>query len=239
MMCVEELRRPLSIDRVRDGGIYSLRAEPSVQTNLFFKVRRVDDVFLKAPSARGLQDYRHFVKRGLSTREDVRPLAHVERFEQLEVMLERFPEFRRLKKVKAEILHYLVVHKVQYERLSDERTLNVPRARFGMLRSNRFFRRFEPALFQERIPGPTLWEMFDFAALAIHSRWRPFLPAIAEQLSRIFDSNVVNHIDWNIRNFVFHESDQRLYYVDLKPTTFIATRGNEHNVRGLRKYFIG
>jgi hypothetical protein len=53
------------------------------------------------------------------------------------------------------------------------------------------------------------------------------------------DSNLVNHVDWNIQNFVFREPDQRLFYVDLKPTTFVAIQSNEHNLKGIREYFVG
>ena len=52
-----------------------------------------------------------------------------------------------------------------------------------------------------------------------------------------FDA-LLTHIDWNIQNFVFREADQRLFYVDLKPTTFVATHSNEHNLKGIREYFV-
>ena len=70
-------------------------------------------------------------------------------------------------------------------------------------------------------------------------QWWPFLPAISAQLERLLDSRLLNHIDWNIKNFVFRESDERLFYVDMKPTTFVATHSNEHNLKGIREYFIG
>ncbi len=56
--------------------------------------------------------------------------------------------------------------------------------------------------------------MFDFSALEVTKRWWPFLPAISAQLARLLDSALLTHIDWNIQNFVFRESDERLFYVD-------------------------
>ena len=100
------------------------------------------------------------------------------------------------------------------------------------------FRSLEPALFQERVPGTTLWQMYDFAVLQVRPQWRPFLPAIAAQLSKLLDSGLVNHVDWNIQNFVFDEQKGRLFYVDLKPTILVARQSNEHNLQGIRDYFL-
>ncbi len=49
----------------------------------------------------------------------------------------------------------------------------------------------------------------------------------------------LDHIDWNIQNFVFREKDARLFYVDMKPTTFVAKESNEQNLKGIRDYFVG
>ncbi len=53
-------------------------------------------------------------------------------------------------------------------------------------------------------------------------RYQAFLPAISMQLCELLDAGLTNHIDWNIKNFVFDESEERLFYVDLKPTVFVA-----------------
>ena len=142
--------------------------------------------------------------------------------------------------ISAEFAHYLAVHKVQYERLQTQTAVGIPRARFGLLRSTRLgiFRSYEPALFQERVPGTTLWDMFDFEALRVMTRWQPFVSAISAQLSLLLDSGLREHVDWNIKNFVFDEARRRLFYVDLKPTTFVAKQSNEHNLTGIRDYFI-
>jgi hypothetical protein len=118
--------------------------------------------------------------------------------------------------------------------------VRIPRARFGTLQRKGwgFLRTFEPALFQERICGTTLWNMFDFQTLAVKPPWRPFVPTISTQLSNLLDSGLLHHIDWNIQNFVFDEAAGHLFYVDLKPTTFVAKHSNEHNLRGIRQYYV-
>jgi len=49
---------------------------------------------------------------------------------------------------------------------------------------------------------------------------------------------MLNHIDWNIKNFVFEETAERVFYVDMKPTTLLARQTNEQNLRSIRDYFI-
>lgn len=228
----------MSIDAVRDGGVYSLTLEPLRQTGLFLEVGRIDDVFVKVPSQRGLDDYRRYVRLAQSTPADIRALEDSERFEALDWMLQRFPEFLQ-HGARREAVHYLAVHRIQYERLRSEAAAHIPTARFAFLRAGRLFPKVTPVFFQERVEGTTLWEMFDFSALEVTRRWWPFLPAISAQLASLLDSRLLTHIDWNIQNFVFRESDERLFYVDLKPTTFVATHGNEHNLKGIREYFVG
>jgi len=235
----EALRRPLSIDAVRDGGVYSLTLGPLAQTGLFLEVGRIDDVFVKMPSQRGLEDFRQYVLLAQSTPADIRALEDSERSEALAQTLHRFPEFLELGEVPRETVHYLAVHRLQYERLRVEAAVNVPAARFALLRSGKLFPKLAPVFFQEAIDGTTLWQMFDFSAQEVTKRWWPFLPAISAQLERLLDSPLLDHIDWNIQNFVFREKDERLFYVDMKPTTFVAKESNEQNLKGIRDYFVG
>ena len=223
---------------MRDGGVYSLDLDPLPQTGIFFKVGRVDDVFVKMPSREGLGDFRKYVRLAQSTSSDIRALEDRERFEQLDSTLRQFPEFLQIGAVDRNVLHYLVVHRIQHERLRNNAAVNVPAARFALLRSGRVFHKLEPIFFQECVEGTTLWEMFDYAALEVTRPWWPFLPAISTQLAKLLDSDLVNHVDWNIQNFVFRRSDERLFYVDLKPTTFVAMQSNEKNLKGIREYFV-
>jgi len=198
----------------------------------------VDDVYIKTPSQLGLDDYHRYIRQAQTTALDIRALEDSERFERLEETLERYPDLRTLGHLKRELVHFLAVHRLQYERLRAHASPNIPLARFAFLQSGWPFPKFEPALFQERVAGPTLWEMFDFSALEVPRRWWPYLSAISSQLSKLLDSGLLNHIDWNIQNFVFREADQRLFYVDMKPTTFVAIQGNTQNLHGIREYFV-
>jgi hypothetical protein len=237
---VKSLRRPLSIDCFHDGGGYTFSTPPLIQTNLFLRVGCIDDLYIKIPSERGLAEYRKFLKLAQSHPQDVRPLEEPERFERLQDTLKTLPDLASLTSVSTELAHFVAVHKLQYERLRTQDSVKIPEARFGTLQFKEwgFFRRFEPALFQERICGTTLWAMFDFIALSILPRWRPLLSTISAQLSGLLDSGLSHHIDWNIQNFVFDEEAGRLFYVDLKPSTFVAKQANDENLRGIRRYYI-
>lgn len=239
-MEVQALKRPLSIDSLSDGYAYVMPSAFLVCTNLFLKVGQMDELFIKVPSERGLEDYRSFVKKARTGPQDVRAIEEEERFERLEPTLETLGALKHLSPIGKEVVHYLAVHKLQHDRLNSQSAVGIPEARFGVLRSTRLgvLHRFEPAMFQARVRGTTLWDMFDFSALQVAPSWRPFLPAISTQLSALLDSRFLNHIDWNIKNFVFDETTARLFYVDLKPTTFLARNSNEHNLRGIRDYFI-
>ena len=83
------------------------------QTNLFFKVARVDQVFIKVPTDRGLGDYRNFIKHGQVTEADIRPLEDAERFDHLQAALERIPGLATIAEVDPERAHYLAVHWLQ------------------------------------------------------------------------------------------------------------------------------
>lgn len=240
-MKVEALIRPLSIRRIRDGSAYLLPAGIELaQTNLFLKVGQVDELFIKTPSRRGLEDYRKFVKLARPNPADLRPLDAAERFENLKDTLANFSDLKPIAAINPELAHYLAVHKLQYERLRGQSKVGIPQARFGVFGRSRFgiFRTFEPALFQESIPGTTLWQMFDFAALRVAAEWRPYLPAISYQLTELLRSPLASHIDWNIQNFVFNSAGARLFYVDSKPTAFVAKESNELNLKGLRDHFL-
>lgn len=234
------LGRPLSIDSVHDGGVYTLPTIPFTQTNLFLKVGCLDELFMKIPSERGFEDYRRFVRLADPNPLDIRSLEAGEDFTSLDRTLEEFG-WQHLAAIDTEIAHYLAVHKLQYERLrTTMKSVALPKAKFGLLLRERFclFPRAMPALFQERVKGTTLWDMYDFAALRIASRWQPFVPVISAKLAELVNSCLLDHIDWNIKNFVFNEMSQQLLYVDLKPTLFVSKLSNEHNLRGIRDYFI-
>ncbi len=89
----------------------------SCRRTCFLKVARVDEVFIKIPSERGIRDYQQLFKVAQSSSQDIRSIEDAERFERLALTIEAFPGFDQLIATSAEFVHYLAVHKLQYERL--------------------------------------------------------------------------------------------------------------------------
>jgi hypothetical protein len=233
----ERLGPSVSIDVIRDDGLYELPGDFAPHpTNLFFIVGRLGQVFIKTPTERGLHDYRAFIRDGISTDADIRPLEESERFDSYVARPD--PQGRD-----PELVHYLHVHKLQYQRLRNAGVIGVPEARFASISGPDVPTSPRPdvptpAIFQARIPGSTLWDMFDVEAMAVQRAWQPHKPAIAAQLRVLLESPLVIHVDWNIRNFIFNGAEQRLYYVDSKPTTFVARSSNEQNLIGIRTHWL-
>jgi len=237
---IETLNDRLSIDSVEDGAAYRLPLLQLSQTNLYLRVGLAGELYIKRPSEYGWKEYLKFAKMADSSSQDIRSLEEIEKFEQLQSVVPRFSWLKPLAPVNPTAAHYFAIHAMQYGRLRSQSAVGIPRARFGVLVSRRMWlmKRFDPVLFQERVRGTTLWDMFDFAAKQVSPRWRPCLSAISVQLSNLLASDVLNHIDWNIKNFVFDEAKERLFYVDMKPTIFGAKSGNDLNLSGIRDYFV-
>jgi len=234
----QTLTRPLSIDRIQDGGCYRLAAGTPATNNLFFDIARVDGVFVKLPSTTGRADFASYITHARSSAEDVRPLEPAEQLDRLNLTAAHYPAFGSILARHVDLAHMLVVFKLQYDRIRENSAVAVPDTRFALLTSGRLLLSQRVAVFQERIQGTTLWEMFDFDAELVRSEWEPHLRSISAQLTPVVDSPLASHIDWNIQNFVFRPADSRLFYVDVKPTLLVGRTANERNRRGVRDYFI-
>ena len=109
-----------------------------MQTSLFLRVGSVGDLFIKVPSERGLSDYRAFAQLGNSREEDLRSLEDTELRENLNQTLESFAEPKPVPRVNTEVAHYLVIPKLQQERLRKQTAVMIPRAKFGYFKREAF-----------------------------------------------------------------------------------------------------
>src|SRR5262245_51932516 len=105
-MRAETLARPLSLDSVRDGGTYAVPALAAVRTNVFFRIARVDALYIKVPSREGLEEYRKVVKLGPPPSVDVRHPQDAEAFDQIARAVQERPSFSALEFLGPELLHY-------------------------------------------------------------------------------------------------------------------------------------
>lgn len=228
------------VEAFENGEVHRLPHIHLTKTNLYFRVARCGQVYLKVPSKYAMEEHRRLLGVRHVSPDDLRGLEEEERFEILPQVLDRFPNLKRLAFLGPLFVHFLLLHALQYERLKGQRAVAIPRIRLGAVRLRRwgFFPKTEPVIIQEAIEGTTLWDMWDFEGGRVAPRWKPLLPKIAEQLAGLLDSGLENHVDWNIKNFVLEAKTRRLYYVDVKPSLFVPRHSNEQNLAGIRKYLL-
>lgn len=228
------------VEAFENGEVYKLPHTNLTKTNLYFRIARWGEVYLKVPSKYARGEHRRLLGVREVSPDDLRGLEEEERFENLSQTLDRFPNLKRVSHLGPLAVHFLLLHALQYHRLKGQSAVVVPRVRFGGLRLRRwgFVPKTSPVIIQEAIEGTTLWDMWDFEGGRIAPRWKPLVPKIAEQLAGLLDSGLENHVDWNIKNFVLEAKTRRLYYVDVKPSLFVPRHSNEQNLAGIRKYFL-
>jgi len=238
---VPELQRPLSLGSFNDGSVYALPSLRFTQTNLFSRIAYDGSVVVKLPSDRGMSDYRKYIKNEESDPDDIRRNERNEKFTHLDSTLNSLPELRSIhEQCAADVAHYLVVHKLQHQRIKDSGLLAVPESRFVAFRQTVlwFISTWEPAIIQERVTGTALWDMYDFTADRLRPEWQTHKPTLSRQLTAIINSPLKDHLNWNIQNLIFQPANETLYYVDSKPSTMFAQSSNDHNLAGIRDVFI-
>jgi hypothetical protein len=231
----------LSIDQFADGRLCSLGNLEFFQGHIFSYIAFADSIVVKLPTYGGMQLFAECVKYDRPRRDRIRANEILEEFSNLDAALDAFPAFKStLAQCGPDITHYLIVNKLQYERLKNSGVIHVPTSRFvvAVHRLPDSSEQSTPAIVQERISGVTLWEMFDFVARDVRDRWKPHMRAIARQLEPLTNSELLAHMNWNIQNLVFQPDTELLYYVDMKPSTLFRKSFNDRNLDGIRTEFL-
>ena len=236
-----QLTPPFRLTALTDGKGYQVPSPRLSQPNLFTQLGSLGDLVVKVSSKRGRADFDKYVKRGKSDPQDIRSNEELERFDNLGRAIERFPEFADTRTAFGDdVVHFLIVHRMQHARLQDAQLVAVPDTRFVVLGWPRklFGTHLAPAILQQRIRGSRLFDMVEPMEGVFLSRFSHLKQLLKEQLSPLVESALRNHIDWNIQNFILEAETNRLYYVDSKPTTLAAKWSTEHNLASLRDTFL-
>lgn len=224
-----------------DGAGYLVPSLKLGQPNLFTRLGSLGDLVLKVPSDRGRADFDKYVRRELTDPQDIRRNEELERFQNLERATERFPEFKATREsFGEECAHFLVVHRLQHARLGEAKLIGLPDTRFVILAWPRwlFGLHTAPVIVQERVRGVRLFDMVEPMEGVFLSRYSHLRPQLKRQLTPLVESLISIHIDWNIQNFIWQETEQRLYYVDSKPTTLASKFSVDYNLSSLREVFL-
>jgi hypothetical protein len=240
----EQISRPSRVSSFQDGRIYEYPDASFTATHLFSLTAKVDDVILKLPSDFGWGEFVRFVRDGQTSPRGVRTNERLERLSSYRELLAAHPGYSSIHDSCGErVTHFILVHKLQYERLRQQSIVEIPESRFVVLRAMRkrlFFRSYDwiPTVAQQCVTGNSLWDMFDHDSQQLRSDCARYLPALAPRLSGLLASPLAHHINWNIDNFIYDTRGDRLHYVDSKPTTVIDAVIDERNRRYLREEFI-
>ena len=228
----------LHVEKFKDGGIYNISHLEFSKPNLFTEMAFLGNVFVKIPSDKGVSDFLKYIKLEISDPMDVRRNEPLEEFGNLDQALEQFPEFKNIRdQLDPDTAHWLVVYALQYRRLQRSNLVSLPKTRFIVLERPFlfFWKQYTPAIVQETIDGLPLWDMVDTQEGVFLPTWERSKGTFREQLAPLMNSDMRNHIDWNIKNFVWNYASRRFYYVDLKPSTLASKFSFEHNLASLRQ----
>jgi hypothetical protein len=152
-------------------------------------------------------------------------------------------------------VHWALICMLNFRRLRQLGLIAVPEARFAFIQQRYTFKKWllfgdtqvrfgprTPAIIQERVPGVSIWDMFDppgspLGRLKASSGQER---AIADQLRPVLSSDLyVDVFDLNPKNFIFDYHTERLWYVESKPTTaFLEYGSNTLNLKMLRERFF-
>ena len=264
MITTRRPSRPLSIGQFSDGLSYDCSEFLRLSTKPLLHVSGIDDVFIKAatprllePLSKYLSDLDRLKETDLARFDRIRILEDMERPGNYGNALKQYPEFQSsLEEIKTDeatqsisdpssLIKFLILCRSNHDRLKRISTVAIPRAHFviiktvakGFLSWSAPTVSVAPAVVQEKVAGTMLWDMYSVGAQAIKPEWRPFRDCIAEQVCPMLDPRVAKYIDWSPENFVFDTKQRKVYYIDSEPNIWMAMRSNEHNQRGIRRFY--
>ncbi len=235
---VQTISWPFLVEKFRDGEAYQLPKLRFIVSNRFMAVTFVDEVFIKLPAQQTLNDYFKYLIPGHKKPWTVRRLEKKERFEHLEEQLQDYPEFLAISEhYDPETAHYLLLFKMQYQRLKTADLIHLPETRFAVTEIDGVVT-CGPAVIQYQVPGTNIFDMLDDDGDYILPEWKHYIPIISEKFARLLDSELREHLDWNIRNFMICKNDHQIYYIDSKPSVLFSKPRNEYNIKFVGEVLI-
>lgn len=225
-----------TITDIKDGMTYELSKLKFRNTgNVFSQIAYTGSLVIKKPRYVWMRNFRHSVIDHFDDAE-VRIADAMER--NIIALLDEFPEFHVVQN--STYAHFLMVHKLQYQRIKEANNIRIPKSRFILVigRSYLLRKRLSPVIVQEKLKGIPLIEMFDQNTESIKPQYIQFLPTINPILRDLVESRFRDQFNWYIGNFLYNPDTKVISYVDPKPSCIFMELENEQNIQGLREVFF-
>ena len=227
-----------TITDIKDGEVYKFNRLKFKKTgNVFSQIAITHSLVIKKPIYVWIRNFhRHIIQD--QHENTVRPASKEEK--NVITLLNKFPEFKIIYNINSEYAHFLMVHKLQYQRIKKASDIRIPQSRFIFLieHSHFFTNKLYPIIINEKINGTPLIDMFDQDRSCIKSQYLQFLQLINPVLRNLIKSTFRNHFNWYIGNFLYDLNTKIMSYVDPKPSCIFMLRENEQNIQGLGKIFF-
>jgi hypothetical protein len=238
-----------SIADINDASLFHWPKSANWQTTSYSRILARDSVYVKAASSHGFTEYKKYVVHETRDSDAIRRNETVEKLANLSQLVGKYPAFEQFADQFGELqTHWLLIHRLQYDRLKENTSIALPDICFVFLSKPRLFRSpaIHPASVQSRISGICLFDMIDHTIVLENRRtrsfvkddYKPLLPSIKPQLAGLADSPMSDHINWFIKNFVFETDTDTLFYVDTKPSNIFGKWRNDQNLENIRRDFL-
>ena len=238
----------MTLDDFKNGSVHELPSLSYAATgpNSYSTVAISEHVAVKCPTSYGFSEYRKYIKSGRTDSDEIRSLEDLERYSNAERLLAIYPEFTKAWGLRPVEAHYLLVLRLQLDRLRQHAPIAVPDSRFVLCTRKAlwFFRQWQSVVIQKRVRGTCLWDMLDMSVsvpassrIPILPQYQHLLPTISTQMFRLLECDFSKHINWFVRNFVMEDSTNTLFYIDSKPPVIFGRWRNEHDMNRIRLDF--
>ncbi len=224
-----------NITDIKDGVTYELSKLKFQNTgNVFSQIAYTRSLVIKKPRYAWMRNFRYSVIDPFY--DGVRVANAMER--NIVALLDEFPEFDVIQNSKH--AHFLMVHKLQYQRINETTNIQIPTSRFILVIGHSFLlkKKLYPVIVQEKVKGIPLIEMFNQNTESIKPQYIEFLPTINPILRDLMESRLRDQFNWYIGNFLYNPDTKVISYVDPKPSCLFSEAENEQNIQGLRKVFF-
>ncbi len=130
-MIPNPLPEPCAVGRLCDGTLYQLPHTGNWRETTYSRLMILDSTVIKLASPYGYDEYEKYVVRETIDNDAIRGNESLEKFANLQKLIAKYPEFRGCLDDYGEIkTHWLLIHKLQYDRLKENTDIAIPEARY-------------------------------------------------------------------------------------------------------------